>query len=128
MLLHLHPKTQSTHIPLPSILLLNPTPSPPPTLFPHSSPCFPLYPIPQILPLSHPFSPQISLPTLIFHTQITPSPLSIPPYPIILPLFTSNSTPGFAPNHPKTVKTIPTHPSQQKQSLTLALKSCIIYV
>ena len=93
--------------------------------FPTPPPCFPLYPTPTKWPLSHPFSPQISLPTLIFHTQISPSPLSIPPYPIILPISPSNSTPGFAPNYPKYVKTIPHSPLTAKTILDFSSK--IVY-
>lgn len=63
------------------------SPLPLPHFFPTPPPCFPLYPIPSKDPLSHPFPPQISLPTPILHTQIIPSLLSIP--------FTQSSSPYF---------------------------------
>ena len=76
-------------------------PLPLPHFFPTPPPCFPLYPTPSKYPLSHPFPPQISLTTLIFHTQISPSLLSIPPYPKLspyLPLIPSSIHSQTTPN------------------------------
>ena len=100
-------------------------PLPLPHFFPTPPPCFPLYPTPSKYPLSHPFPPQISLPTPILHTQIISFPPLNPSLPKTLPVFTYNSILHPLPNHPKYVNTIPHSPSTMKTILDFRPK--IVY-
>lgn len=84
-------------------------PLPIPHFFPTPPPCFPLYPTPSKAPIPYPQSLQISLLTLIFHTQIPPFTPHQSPHHIILPWLRPKSIPQSPSNHPKTVNTIP-HP------------------
>ena len=125
MLLHLHPKSQSTHSSQFPTLFSSILSSPLPTLFPHSSPVFSSLPhAPKSTPL-----PSIPSPNLPNHPNFPHSNHPFPPlnspHPIILPVFTSNSIPGLAPNHPKYVNTIPHSPLTAKTILDFSPK--IVY-